>query len=99
MPPVQVWRRYGEGELREPAQERLEGDVALDAGQRRTETVMDAVPEREVTGLLPVEVELSGLAYRSASRFAAARQMMTCSPAGIATSPSVTGAAVYRNVE
>ena len=60
MPPVQVGRRYGEGELRESAQERLEGDVALESGQRRTETVMDAVPEREMTGLIPVEVELLG---------------------------------------
>ena len=34
--------------------------MALHAGQRRTETVMDAVTEREVTGLIPVEVELLG---------------------------------------
>ena len=52
--------RHREGELREPAEERPEGQLALHAGQRRTETVMDAVPEGEMTGLVPVEVERLG---------------------------------------
>ena len=34
--------------------------MALHAGQRRAETVMDAMPEGEVTGLIPVEVERLG---------------------------------------
>ena len=57
MAPVQVCDRHREGELREPAEERPEGQVALHPGQWRTETVMDAVPESEMTGLVPFEIE------------------------------------------
>ena len=60
MAPAQVRGRHSERELREPAEERLEGHLALHPGQRRTETVMDTVPESEMTGLIPFEVQIFG---------------------------------------
>ena len=60
MPPMQVVDRNGQREPWEPAQERPEGDVALHAGQRRTETMVYSVPKGEMTGLVPVEVESLG---------------------------------------
>jgi hypothetical protein len=60
--PMQFFNRYGEGEFRVPAQDGPERELAFDAGQWRAETVMDAVSEGEVTGPVPVEVELLGAA-------------------------------------
>ena len=94
VPPVQVLRRDGEGELWEPPQERAEREVALHAGQRRAEAVVHAVPEGEMTGHGPVDVERLGARVSSASRLAAARQMITCAPAGMVTPPSSTGSTV-----
>src|SRR5580704_9700884 len=57
---MQVFHRDGEGEFWVSVQERPEGELAFDARQWGAETVMDAVPEGEVTGLTPVEVEPLG---------------------------------------
>ncbi len=93
MAPVQFVGGNGEAERGEATQQRPEGELALHAGERRTETVMDAVSEREVAALGSIDVELRpGRAYCPLSRLAAARQMMTWAPAGIVTPPMSTGA-------
>ena len=58
MAPVQFVGCDGEAEIREAPQQRPDGELALDAGERRTETVMDAVSEGEVTAFGSSEVEL-----------------------------------------
>ena len=90
--PVQPLGPGRETQLREPPQQRGERQLALHAGERGTETEVDAVPEREVPVVGPVEVErFRAPRYRSGSRLADARLMMTCAPAGIVTPPSSIG--------
>ena len=60
MAPVQVSDRHREGERRKSAEERPQGQLALHPCQRRTETVVDTVPECEMTGLIPFEIERLG---------------------------------------
>ena len=92
MAPVQLVGRDREAELGEATQQRAERELALHAGERRTEAVVDPVPEREVAALGPIEVERRpASAYCPLSRLAAARQMMTWAPAGIVTPPMSTG--------
>ena len=53
---------------------------------------MDAVTEREVAHVGAVDVERLGVRRSGlGSRFADARLMMTCAPAGIVTPPSSIG--------
>jgi hypothetical protein len=54
---VQVAGGDGEAKLGEAAQQRSEGKLAFHAGQHGAEAVVDAVPERQVTGLGPADVE------------------------------------------
>ena len=57
MTPVQVLRRDGQGELRETSQQRSEGEMAFHARQRGAEAVVDAMPEGQMAGHGPIDVE------------------------------------------
>jgi hypothetical protein len=55
--PVKHGGGDGEADFGEAAQHRREGELPLHAGQPGAETVVDAVPEREVTRISPVDVD------------------------------------------
>ena len=83
----------------EAPQQRPQRELALHASERRAETEVDAVAEREMAALGAVDVERVGFVNWLASRLAAASEMITCAPAGIVTPPRSVGATAYRNVE
>ena len=57
MAPVQVARRHREADVGEALQQRREGDVALETSEWRAEAEVDAVAEREVAVVAPLDVE------------------------------------------
>ena len=59
--PGQVLARHGEADLGEPGEERREGDLALQPGQRRPEAGVDARAEGEVADRLAADVEALGV--------------------------------------
>ena len=61
MTPPQLVVGDGESQLREASQQRAQGDVPLQAGERGAEAVMDAVPEGEMTDARTVDVEHLGI--------------------------------------
>ena len=87
--PVQVLDRNGQAELGEAVQQRAERELAFHAGQRRAEAEVDAVAEREVPHVRSIDVEHLRLRRSAtASRFAAASEMITCAPAGMVMPPT-----------
>ena len=89
--PVQLVAGTARRSCGEATQQGPERELALHASERRAEAEVDAVSEREVASVRSIEIERVGVRVVPASRFAAARQMMTCAPAGIVTSPMSTG--------
>ena len=61
MTPPQLVVGDGESQLREASQQRAQGDVPLQAGERGAEAVMDAVPEGEMADARTVDVEHLGI--------------------------------------
>ena len=61
MTPPQLVVGDGESQLREASQQRPEGEVPLQPGERGAEAVVDAVSEGEVTGARTVDVEHLGI--------------------------------------
>jgi len=61
VPPAQVVRLGRQAQLGEPAEQPADGDLSLEPGQRRAEAVVNAVPEREVAGACPGDVEAVGV--------------------------------------
>ena len=83
---------HGQRQIGEPVEQGAERDLGFGAGEGRTEAVVDAVAEGQVGGVVPERGRASAASpYRSRSRLAAARQMITWAPAGMVASPSVTG--------
>src|SRR6516165_9788958 len=54
---MQILDRDGEVEPRESLEQRAERNLAFHSGQRRTETEMDAVTEREVTDVWSIDIK------------------------------------------
>jgi len=59
-------RPRGGGQRREPAEQRRQGDLHLDARQLLAEALVDAVAERDVARGVPVQVERVGVGDRTA---------------------------------
>ena len=55
--PMEIGVAPGESKRGEPPQDRFEGEVRLHARERGAEAEMDAVPEREMARVGPIEVE------------------------------------------
>ena len=56
-PPAQGLRRDGEPQVRNPAQQAVDGDLSLEPGQRRAQAEMHALAERHVPVRLAREVQ------------------------------------------
>ena len=56
-PAAQALRRHGQPQVRNPAQQRVDGDLPLQPGQRCAQAVMHALAERQVPVRLPRDVQ------------------------------------------
>ena len=95
-PPLELVAAHRQPQPRQAPEERLERDLGLEPRQRRSEAVVAAAPEGEVSRVLPGHVEPIGIREALGSRPAAARIGITRSPLRIVCPPSSTSVAAQR---
>ena len=91
-------RLAGQLKIGEPAQQRFEGDLPFEAGQRCAEAEMGGPAEGQMAVVGAIEIEAVGIGKRSGSRLPAAMTAITACRLRICLPPSTTSSGASRAV-